>query len=196
MVVQHYIVVDRLRDVHAMDRVVRLARFLGDDADGVGRIVAADIEEIANFVRLQDLEDLAAIFQVRLVACGAQRRRRCIPDHLQIVGRFLRQVDKVFVDDPAHAMQRPIDKADIAEFPRFQHHPDERLIDHSGWATALGYQDFTLQHGTCSADDCLAIDSVRSGTMRNIDTVRKAFIASLERPDTRSATLLQQRPPH
>jgi hypothetical protein len=62
MVVQHYIVVDRLRDVHAMDRVVRLARFLGDDADGVGRIVAADIEEIANFVRLQDLEDLAAIF--------------------------------------------------------------------------------------------------------------------------------------
>ena len=45
------------------------------------------------------------------------------------------------------AMQRAINKTDIAEFPRFQHRPDERLIDNRGRTTALGYQHFSLQHG-------------------------------------------------
>ena len=131
----------------AADRVVRLSRLLGDDADRIGGIVAADIEEIPDFVRLQNLEYFLAVFQIRLVPRRAQRRGRRLADHFQVVRRLLRQIDEFLVHDPAHAVQRAIDQTDIAEFPRFQHRADERLVDDRGRTAALGHQHFSLQHG-------------------------------------------------
>ena len=69
------IVVDRLRDVDGADVLAGLGRLFGDDAHGVGRIVAADVAERVDLVRLQHLEDFLAVFDGR--ACrGSSRARR------------------------------------------------------------------------------------------------------------------------
>ena len=58
----------------AAQRIAGLARLLADDAHRVRRVVAADVEEVADAVRLQHLEDLLAVGQVGLVAGRAERR--------------------------------------------------------------------------------------------------------------------------
>lgn len=45
MVVAHQIVVYGLRNVNTAQFIIRFFRFFADDADGIGRIVAADIKE-------------------------------------------------------------------------------------------------------------------------------------------------------
>jgi hypothetical protein len=54
MVVADKVVVDRLGDMDAAQGITALARLFGDDADGVGRIIAADIEKMPDRMRLQD----------------------------------------------------------------------------------------------------------------------------------------------
>jgi hypothetical protein len=71
VVVADQVVVDRLRDVDAAQRITGFLRLQAYDAHRVGRIVAADVEEVLDFVRLQHLEDFLAIGQVGLVAGGA-----------------------------------------------------------------------------------------------------------------------------
>jgi hypothetical protein len=73
VVVLDQIVVDGFRNVDAAQVVAGLARFIVDDANGVRGIVAAGVKEIADLVRPQDLEDLLAILQIRLVARRAKR---------------------------------------------------------------------------------------------------------------------------
>ena len=87
------------------------------------------------------LENLLAIFEVWLVArgseCGGRRRR----DRLEVGDRFLPEIDKVVVDDAAHALQCAIDVADVGKPPRLERHPGQRLIDHrcrtAPWATRI-----------------------------------------------------------
>ena len=67
VVAHDQIVVDRFRDMYAADRVVGLASLLRDDADRIAGIIAADIEEILDFVGLQDFQNFLTVFQVRLV---------------------------------------------------------------------------------------------------------------------------------
>ena len=88
------IVVDRLGDVDRAQRMAGLLRLLGDDAHGVRGIVAADVEEGVDFVRLEDLEDLLAILEVGLVARRAERRGGRRRDRLEIGGRFLAEVER------------------------------------------------------------------------------------------------------
>ena len=117
------IVVDRLGDMHGAKPVVGFLRLLRDNAHRVGGIVAADVKERVDRVRLQDLEDLPTIFEVRLVAsgseCGGRRRR----DGLEVGDRLWSEIDKVVVDDAAHALQRAIDVADVGKPPRLEAPP-------------------------------------------------------------------------
>ena len=62
------------------------------------------------------------------------------------MGGFLGEIDEFLIDNPAHAMQRAVHQADVAEFSRLQHGPDERLVDDGGRAATLGDEDFSLQH--------------------------------------------------
>jgi hypothetical protein len=116
VVVLDQIVVDSFRNVDAAQVVAGLARFIVDDANGVRGIVAAGVKEIADLVRPQDLEDLLAILQIRLVARRAKRRRRRIGDHLQIMGGLLGQIVKILIQDPAHTVHGAVDQLDTAEF--------------------------------------------------------------------------------
>ena len=76
VIVAHQVIIDGLRDVDTAQRIAGLACLLADDAQSVGGIIAADIEEVAYSVRLQDPEDLLAIFDVGFVARGTE----CQPD--------------------------------------------------------------------------------------------------------------------
>ena len=48
------------------------------------------------------IEDLLAIFEVGLVACRTQRRRRRSGHHFDVVAGFLGQVKEFFVDDAGY----------------------------------------------------------------------------------------------
>ena len=89
MIVADQIVVDGLGNMNAAQRIIGFMRLLGDDAHRIGGIVAADIKEGADFMRLQNLEDLVAIFQIRLVAGGAQRRGRGFADQQKTLGGLI-----------------------------------------------------------------------------------------------------------
>jgi hypothetical protein len=67
------IIVDRFGHMDRAEFVPLLARLACDNANRVGRIIAADVEEIADVMRLEDFENLLAIFEVRLVPGRAQR---------------------------------------------------------------------------------------------------------------------------
>ena len=135
------IVVDRLRDMDRAQPMIGLLRLLGDDAHRVGGIVAADIEERVDRVRLQDLEDLLAIFEVGLVAGRAERRGRRRRDRLEIGDRLLAEIDEIVVDDAAHALQRAIDMRDVGKPPRLERHAGQRLVDDRRRAAALRDED-------------------------------------------------------
>ena len=123
-----------------------MLRLFRDDADGVGGIVAADIEEGADLMRLQHLENLVAIFGVGLVAGRAERGGRRIGHHFEIVAGLLGQIEEILVDDAAHAVMGAIDALDAGEFARLQHHARERLVDDGGRAAALGDENFLRRH--------------------------------------------------
>ena len=84
VVVLQEIVVDRLRHVEAAELVAGGGRLLAHDAAGVGQVVAADIEEIADVVRAAAVEDLLAIGLVRLVAGRAERGGGRARDRLEL----------------------------------------------------------------------------------------------------------------
>jgi hypothetical protein len=82
MVVAHQIVVYGLGNVDATQCVVGAPGFFADDAHRVRGIIAADVEEIADAMRLEHLEDLLAVAQIGFVAGGAERGRWRVGHHL------------------------------------------------------------------------------------------------------------------
>ena len=113
MVEADKIVIDRLRDMDRAEWIAGLLRLIGDDADRVRRIVAADVEERVDRMRLEDLEDLLAVFEIGLVAGRAKRcgRRGC--DRFEIDDSLLSEIDEIVVDDAAHPMQRAVDTREM-----------------------------------------------------------------------------------
>ena len=122
MVVQHQIVVDGLGHVDAAQGVARFTRLLGKNAQGVGRIVAADIEEAVDAVGLERSKNLAAVFFIGLVAGRTKRRGgRC--RHLLEIGlAFPGQVCKILIHDAAYAMKSTVDTARVFTLTGLQHH--------------------------------------------------------------------------
>ncbi len=68
VIVDTQFVVDGFGDVIGAELVAFLCGQVVDDAGGVGRVVAADVEEIADVVLLEAVENFLAIGRVRLVA--------------------------------------------------------------------------------------------------------------------------------
>jgi hypothetical protein len=143
VVVGDQVVVDRLRNVDRAQRVVGLGRLFADDAHGVRRVIAADVEEVLDLVHAQHLEDFLAVFQVGFVAGGAECRRGRGGHQFKVVAGFLREVDEVFIDDAAHAVARAVHQLHVAKAPRFEGHADHRLVDHGGRPAALGDENFS-----------------------------------------------------
>ena len=141
MVEADEVVVDRLRDMDRADLFAGLGRLFRDDAHGVGGVVAADVAERVDLVRLQHLEDFLAVLDVGLVAGRAERGGRRGGDGFEIGGGLLGQVDEVFFDDAAHAAHRAVDARDVGKAPRLERHASQRLVDHRRRPTALRDQN-------------------------------------------------------
>ena len=135
------IVIDGLRDVDGPQFVTFPAGVFVDDPHGIGGIVAADVEEIADVVFPEYLKNPLAICRVRFVAGGTQRRRRGLGNPFEIVGSRLGQIDEGFGDDAAHPVARAPDPGHFREPPRFQHRADQALIDHRRRTATLGDHD-------------------------------------------------------
>ena len=135
------IVVDRLGDMDRPQLMVGFLGLLGDDAHRVGGIVAADVEEGVDRMRFQNLEDLLAIFAVRLVAGRAESRGGRRRDRLEVRDRLLAQIDQIIVDDAAHALERAIDMADVGKPSRLERHAGQRLVDDRSRTASLGDKD-------------------------------------------------------
>ena len=117
MVVLKEIVVDRFRHMEAAKLVTGRGSLLADDAAGVRRVVAADIEEIADVVAAAAFEDLLAIGLVRLVAGRAERGGGCARDRLELGLVDLREIEQPLgtrLHQPAHAVAHAEDAADLA----------------------------------------------------------------------------------
>ena len=102
-------------------RVASLACLLADDAQSIGGIIAADIEKVADYVRLQDPEDLLAVPGVWLVTRRTECRPRHGRDQLDLLRSLLPQVDNVFGGNTGNAVAGAVDRLDIAEATRFEH---------------------------------------------------------------------------
>ena len=137
------VVIDGLRHMEAVHLVARFGRLLAHDAAGVGGIVAADIEEIADVVLAAALEDLGAIGIVGLVAGGTERRRGGLCDQFDLLGRQLGQVNQIaaVLGDAAHAVTHPIDALHLAgghkALLQTFDHAGQRLVDDGGGTAGL-----------------------------------------------------------
>ena len=74
----------------------------------------------------------------RVEPSAAAGRRR---DRLEIVLRFLAEVDEFLVDDAAHAVQRAVDVGDRGEPARLERDADQRLVDDGRRPAALRHQN-------------------------------------------------------
>ena len=107
------VVVDRLR--HADDAQL-IALLLGQLRDLVGRVlgvVAADVEEIADVVGLEDLQDpLEILLLLQLVAARAERGPRGVAQGADLLLGLGGQVDDLLLQDAQHAVQAAVDLLD------------------------------------------------------------------------------------
>src|ERR1019366_9375981 len=142
VIIAHQVIVDGFRNMDTAQRIAALACLLAEDAQGFGGVIAADIEEVIDSVRPQDLKDLLAVLGVGLVT----RRTECWPrrgrDQLELLRAFLSQVDEVFGEDAGNAVTGAIDIFDFAEVTCCEHEAYQRVIDDSRRAATLSDQNF------------------------------------------------------
>ena len=92
------IVVDRLGHANHAEFVFLLLSELGNLVGSILRIIAADVEEVADVVRLEDFEHaLEILLALQLVAAGAEGRTRGVTEGANLLLRFVGEVDKVLV---------------------------------------------------------------------------------------------------
>ena len=153
VVVFHQVVVDGLRNVDGAQLVIGGLGLFVDDAHGVRRIIAANVEEVTDVVGLHHLEHAGTVFLVGLVAGGKQAGGRCIRHLLKIVGGLAGEIHEVFLDDAAHAVDGAVNRGDLGEFAGLEGHAHDALVDHMGGAAALGDQNFSFETAHSAAKD-------------------------------------------
>ncbi len=133
------VVVHGLGDVEGSQVVAGLFGHVVDDVRSVSRVVAADVEEVADVAFLEHFEDAAAVFRVGFVPAGSQSRggRGC--HGLQSRSRELAQIDELVLDHAGHGVDRPIDPLDFRVLPGLFNDADQRGVDHARRPAGLPY---------------------------------------------------------
>jgi len=127
--------------------VALLRRLLADDAHGVGRIVAADIQEPGRAVGLQRCEDVPAIGQIGLVIASSPGPRTAWRRSLRDWPGFRpERSTKSSFTMPRTPVARAIDPLDLRKQSRFEHGTGQRLIDHRRRAAAHGDHQLAASH--------------------------------------------------
>ena len=112
------VVVDGLGHAEHAALVADLGHVLADLVAGVHGVVAAVVEEIANVVLLEDLEDplevgIVGIGVGDLIAAGAQQGRRGVEHAGQLFGVFLVHDHEAIVQHAADAVVGAVDDGDV-----------------------------------------------------------------------------------
>ena len=139
----HQVIVDGFGHAHKADLAADVAAVISQLADGIHRVVAADVEEIADVQLFQNLEQL----DVDGLALGGVPVRQLVAAAAQIAGRrALEQLDiqrgfQLFVQHTGaalqqarHAVQHAVDLARAAALAAFIHTRQAGVDDRSGTA--------------------------------------------------------------
>ena len=137
------VVVDRLGHVHGDERIAHLGGDARDLEAGVGGIVAAVVEEVADVVRLEHLDQalvlVAALLDaLELVAAGAEGAARRVHERADVRGRLAAGVDEVLGERADDAVAARVDLADLRlVLPRRLDDARGARVDHRGDAAGL-----------------------------------------------------------
>ena len=140
------VVVDRLGHADAGDRVAELLAHLRDLVRGVHRVVAAVVEEVADVVGLEDLDQPLVLGAVLVEALELEARRAESAGGrvLEALDRrlvLLRAVDEVLMQRADDAVAAGVDLADVLRIPgRGLDDPRRRGVDDGGDAARLGVE--------------------------------------------------------
>ena len=111
------VVVDRLRHARGDEVQPALGRQRAHLVRGVHRVVAADVEEIADVVRLEHLDravEVLPVLLLELVAAGADRAgRRRDAQQLDLLRRLRAEVHQLLLQHALDAVEPGVDRAEI-----------------------------------------------------------------------------------
>jgi hypothetical protein len=145
------VVVDRLRHAHGDQLVVHLAGEAAELRRRVHRVVPADVEEVADVVRPEDLEDPlvvgpAGVEVLQLVPATAEGAAGRALQPVDLGRVFLRQVVQVLLEHAEDAVQRPVDAGeDLRGRQGRLNHPAGAGVDHRRRPARLGDHGPSLQ---------------------------------------------------
>jgi hypothetical protein len=108
---------------------------------GVLGVVAAGVEEVADVVGLEDLEQtvhvlaglLGVLLEINLVTAGAERGGGSVTQALDRAGLFIQKIDQIFIENSIDAVGAPINFLDELMPARFGDHTGNAGVDHDGW---------------------------------------------------------------
>ena len=111
------VVVDGLGHAHHAALIADLLHVLADLVAGVHGVVAAVVEEIAHIILAENLENTAVVGVIlagisQLVAAGAQRGGRGVPQQLQLCRVLLAHIKQPVVQNALDAVLRAQDAGD------------------------------------------------------------------------------------
>ena len=127
-------------------------RLFGEDAGGVGGVVPADVEEVADMLLLEDVEQFGAFFGGRFVAAGTQCRGGGGGNLLkQLIGGGA-QIDEIAFENAVDAVAGTENGANpVRGGTGFEDGAHEGLIDDHGGTARLGDEQGRSRHGGAGA---------------------------------------------
>ena len=129
---------------HADDaaRIAHGLHVLGDFVACVHGVVAAVVEEIAHIILAENFENTAVVGVIlagisQLVAAGAQRGGRGVPQQLQLPGILLPHIVQPVLQDALDSVGRPQHPGDAVRVQGRADHPERAGIDDRSGASRL-----------------------------------------------------------
>jgi hypothetical protein len=120
---------------------------------GVLRIVAANVEEVADIVRLENLEEavhvargvLGLLFEIDFIAAGAQGGGGCVFQAFDRFGLLIVDINQLFIEHAQDAVGATVDFFDTLVVPRFLNHASQARVNHGRGSTRLRHQQISNQ---------------------------------------------------
>ena len=148
------VVIDGLGHAHHTALVADLLHVLADFVAGIHGVVAAVVEEIADVVLLEDLQDplVIGVVHIRvlhLIPTGTQSGGRGILQKLQLLGVLLTHVKETVVQHALDAMLRAQNPRDVGVLQRGMDHAVRAGVDDGSGTAGLAKDACAFQctHG-------------------------------------------------
>ena len=150
MVGAEEVVVDGLGHAHDAALVADFLHVLGDLVAGIHGVVAAVVEEVADIVLLEDLQDALVIGVVHirighLIAAGTQGGRGSVLQKLQFRGILLAHVEQPVVQNALDTVLRAQNAGDVGVLQRGVDHAVRAGVDDGSGAAGLAEDTCAFQ---------------------------------------------------